>query len=201
MNVYAETNFLLEIAFLQEEYESCEELLRNAKDGKIRLLIPTFSIGECYDVWVRRDRRRDELQTRVEGELREIARSAPYGDIQGESGEFISILTRSASEDKDRLDEILVRALEVVEVISIGADTIKSAINYQRDLGLSPQDSIVYASVLEHLQTSVAGPSCFLNRNANDFLIPEIRAELERYDCRLITSFENGLGFINSRQT
>ena len=201
MNVYAETNFLLEIAFLQEEYESCEEILRHAEDGIIDLFIPAFSIGESYDAWVRRDRRRVELQARLERELNEIARSAPYGDIRAESGEFASVLGRSAREDKARLDDALVRALEVVEVISIGADTIKSAINYQRELGLSPQDSIVYASVLEHLQTGVAGPKCFLNRNANDFLITEIRAELERYDCRLITSFADGLGFIESRQT
>lgn len=201
MNVYAETNFLLEIAFLQEEYESCEEILRHAEDGIIDLFIPAFSIGESYDAWVRRDRRRVELQARLERELNEIARSAPYGDIRAESGEFASVLGRSAREDKARLDDALVRALEVVEVISIGADTIISAINYQRELGLSPQDSIVYASVLEHLQTGVAGSKCFLNRNANDFLITEIRAELERYDCRLITSFADGLGFIESRQT
>ena len=45
MIVYVESNFVLELAFLQEEYESCMELLRLAESRDIHLVLPAFSIG------------------------------------------------------------------------------------------------------------------------------------------------------------
>lgn len=56
MIVYVESNFVLELAFLQEEHESCEELLSLSKSGDIHLVLPTFSIGEPYETWVRRSK-------------------------------------------------------------------------------------------------------------------------------------------------
>ncbi|HEX8213826.1 MAG TPA: hypothetical protein VF584_26905 [Longimicrobium sp.] len=47
MIVYAESNFLLELAYLQEEHESCEEILALAESGRIRLLLPAFAVVEA----------------------------------------------------------------------------------------------------------------------------------------------------------
>jgi len=46
MIVYVESNFVLELAFLQEEYERCLELLRLAESQDIHLVLPAVSIGE-----------------------------------------------------------------------------------------------------------------------------------------------------------
>jgi len=46
MNVYVESNFVLEHALEQEQCESCEELIRLASAGSIRLLVPAFSLAE-----------------------------------------------------------------------------------------------------------------------------------------------------------
>lgn len=43
MIVYVETNFLLELAYLQESSESCEEILRLAKSGLISLVAYSLS--------------------------------------------------------------------------------------------------------------------------------------------------------------
>ena len=201
MNVYVETNFILEMAFLQEEHESCEAILSYAREHKIDLVIPAFSIGEPYETWVRRRRTRSDLQSQLAREMREITRSASYRQIGSESNEYASLLVRSVDEDKQRLDETLVKVLEVSDIIPIELDVVKSAIDYQVNLALPPQDSIVYASVVGHLRSSETGQKCFLNRNSKDFLNPDIQEELRNYECSLITRFAGGLGFINANLT
>jgi len=44
MIIYVESNFVLELAYLQEEHESCEEILNLAQEGKIGLVLPAYSI-------------------------------------------------------------------------------------------------------------------------------------------------------------
>ena len=61
MIVYLESNFVLELAYLQEEHESAEEILKLAEEDRIRLVLPAYSVGEPYDSWVRRSKQRTEL--------------------------------------------------------------------------------------------------------------------------------------------
>ena len=199
MIVYVESNFVLELAFLQEEYESCHDVLSLAESGEIDLVIPAFSIGEPYEVLIRRIKRRVELREQLTAEIRELSRSKPYSNLVQESNDITALLTSSGNEEKQRLDEVLSRILEVADVITIRASTMKSAIESQQSLNLSPQDSIVYASVLDHLSSADSGPKCFLNRNSRDFGNPDIQDELARYECQLIPRFEQGLGFIKAR--
>ena len=54
MIVYVESNFILELAFLRTEHESCTALLDSGESHELRLALPAFSIGETYEGWVRR---------------------------------------------------------------------------------------------------------------------------------------------------
>ncbi|MGB6295983.1 MAG: hypothetical protein WBF90_07325 [Rivularia sp. (in: cyanobacteria)] len=45
MDVYVESNFVLELALLQEQHKSCQELLDLAEIKKIRLIVPAFSLA------------------------------------------------------------------------------------------------------------------------------------------------------------
>jgi predicted nucleic acid-binding protein len=191
-----ESNFVLELAFLQEEYESCNHLIILAESHKIKLVVPAFSIAEPYDVLVRRSRQRTELNRRLADEMHELSRSRPYTEIVEQSREFTRILIQSGEEEKRRLDDALGRILEYAEVIPIGADTLKAAIQFQERLSLSPQDSVVYASVVNHLSSAPADLKCFLNKNSKDFVNPDIKEQLARYNCRLITKFADGLSYI-----
>ena len=56
MNVYVESNFVLELAFLQEQFASCEEILSEAH--RIQLLIPTYSLAEPYEALTTQQKRR-----------------------------------------------------------------------------------------------------------------------------------------------
>ncbi len=79
MIVYVESNFVLELAFLQEEYESCLELLHLAESEAIHLVLPAFSVGEPYEVWVRRSKQRRELRDQLR---RFFKKNFPYEDAE-----------------------------------------------------------------------------------------------------------------------
>jgi hypothetical protein len=195
MIVYVESNFVLELAYLQEEYE----ILKFAEEGKISLVLPAYSVGEPYDAWVRRSKQRTELHERLSRELNELSRSKPYGEMLGEFQEITKTLVQSGEEEKERLDNAVSRILETAVVAPIEREVIKNAIDFQKTRNLSPQDSIVYASVLSHLSgTSVDEPKCFITKNSKDFANPDIYAELESYGCKLLTKFSNGLGYMKS---
>jgi hypothetical protein len=102
--VYIESNFVLELAFLQEEYESCDTIVGLAESHGLELVIPAFSIAEPYDVLVRRAKQRAELQLRLTREIKELARSKPYTEIVAQSKEITTILVQSGEEQKRQLE-------------------------------------------------------------------------------------------------
>jgi predicted nucleic acid-binding protein len=198
MIVYIESNFVLELAYLQEEHESCEHILVLSEEGKIELVIPAYCVGEPYDSWVRRAKQRTELHERLSQEIRELSRSKPYVKSPKEFQDVTKTLVRSGEEEKQRLDNAVSRILETATVIPIERDTIKAAIDLQKTRNLSPQDSIVYASVLSHLSRASDESKCFITKNSKDFANPDIYKDLEDYDCKLLTKFEGGLGYTRS---
>ena len=184
MIVYIESNFVLELALLQEEHRSCDSIVSLADSLTIDLAIPAFSLFEPYEVWRRRTGERTELYERLTQEMGQLARTEPYAKTVEDLGDPASILVRSGNEDKRRLDLTLGRILDCAVVIPLQGETLRDAIQFQGSLGLSPQDSVVYASVIAHLSVASPGPKCFLNRDRKDFSIPDVREELGRYDCR-----------------
>jgi hypothetical protein len=64
---------------------------------------------------------------------------------------------------------------------------------------LTPQDALVYASVLHHLRRYQPQQACFLNRNSKDFDSPDIVEELNQFNCRMIPRFDRGYSFLQSQ--
>jgi predicted nucleic acid-binding protein len=198
MIVYVESNFVLEIAFLREEHAGCATLLELAESGHIDLTLPAFCIGEPYEVWVRRSKGRRELHEKLTTKMQELSRSRPYRESSEELRRLTSFLIKSGEEEKRRLDEALTRILNHAALIPIGLNTITRAIGLQKARSLSPQDSIVYASVLHHLETASPGAKCFITKDSRDFLNPDIESDLTTYDCKLLTRFNDALGYVRS---
>lgn len=198
MIVYVESNFVLEIAFAQEESESCDSILELAESGTIDLYVPAISISEPYEVILRRSRHRADLNRQLAVELKQLSRSRPYAQIVERSQEIVSLLVSSGQDEKVRLESTLSRILGCARVLPIDGTTLGSAIEFQNSLDLSPQDSMVYAAVVNHLNIAPMDDKCFLNRNSRDFLIPDIESQLASLGCRMIPNFAQGLEFIRS---
>jgi len=199
--VCVESNFILELAFLRDEHEACTQLLVLAETHALRLAVPAFSVGETYEALVRRAKQRSDLHNRLRTELGELSRSQPYQHSSTQFEEVTGVLIRSSEDEKRRLDEGLDRILNAADIIPIELRTIRAAIAYQQRRALSPQDSIVYASIVQHLAQSPREAACFVTKNSKDFNNPDIENELQLHNCRLLTRFRDTLGYVQSQAT
>jgi hypothetical protein len=202
MRLYVETNFVLELAFLREQHQACAELLAHAEARRIELHIPAFSVAETYDAWIRRAKQRSELGSRLKSEVVELSRSVPYRGSAKEFHELSNLLTRSSEEEQERVDAALAQVLQVARLIPIEPRTLRLVREFQnQDFKLSPQDLIVYASVISHLEDAGTGEALhgFVTRNTGDFAEPEVRRSLDLRGCRLFTSFVDTLGALLGR--
>ena len=199
MIVYVESNFVLELAFLQEECRQAEEVAKLAESGEIRLTMPAFSGGEPYERMSRRSRDRKALHDRLAIEIQELSRSSPYTDIDDSARELNAILSQSASDEKARLDAVLLRLINVANIIPLDNEALRRSIGYQSQFALSPQDAIVFASVTSHLQSlEPAEEKVFVTKNKNDFVNPDIFDTLSPYNCKLLFNFTDAIGYIQS---
>ena len=80
MNVYVESNFVLELALRQEEFTSCERVLSLCEEGRVRLVVPAYSFAEPYEALTRRERQRKRMKQELDLELEQIARTATYAN-------------------------------------------------------------------------------------------------------------------------
>ena len=198
MNVYVESNFVLELALVQEQHASCEAIVGLAEAGRARLVIPAYSLAEPYETLVRRRRQRKQLKANLDEELRQLSRTATYSQQLGGFEDLTTVLIDSADEEAKRLEQLQTRLLKIVEVIALDAPILAAATRYQLKHDLSPQDALVYASVLSHLARSAAPESCFLNKNSKDFDDPDIVAELKEHNCKLIPRFDDGCEYVRA---
>jgi predicted nucleic acid-binding protein len=198
MIVYVESNFVFELALMREEHSYCKSLLDFAAAQKIILAIPAYSIGEPYETLIRRSKHRKDLHDKLEVELNELSRSQPYEKASQELKESAAFLLKSNEEEERRLGEALNDILEVAKIIPLDAQTVRNAFPLQQSHDLSPQDSIVFASILAHLTGASPQTSCFITKNSRDFVVTPVLADLAKYNCKLLTRFSDGLGFINS---
>lgn len=199
MIVYIETNFVLKVALVQEEQENCNSILSLAEAGIIQLLIPAFSLAEPFETLERRRRQRKQLADSLADEFKQLGRSQPYR-LQTDLHQTVTrFLIESGEEDAQRLVSTRNRILAVADIIPLNKSILLAANQAQAVRGLSPQDAIVYASVIHHLEASASRPTCFLNRNSRDFAASDIEAAFRGYGCKLFFSFERGLRYIKSR--
>ena len=195
MNVYLESNFVLELAFLQEQSASCERILSLGEAGHVRLAVPAYSLAEPYETLVRRQRQRKRTKEALDRELGQIARSAAYEDRLGRFRDLTALLINSADEEARRLEEVRSRLIETADTIPLEASVLAAAAQYQRKHDFSPQDALVYSAVLAHLERDYARPSCFLNKD-KDFDDQDVLEELGGYNCKLFPRFDSGCRYI-----
>jgi hypothetical protein len=199
MIVYVESNFILELAYLQEESNHCEKILQLAEVGKVNLILPAFAIAEPFSAWVGRKRQRQQLHEKLGQELRELGRSEPYARARETFQDVTKALLISSEEEKSRLDGVILRVLDQSYLIPIEASVVKNAIEFQTKYKLSPQDSIIYASVLLHLSDIQNDEKCFITKNSKDFASPDVIQGLLDLGCGLATNFGHGYGIIHKQ--
>lgn len=200
MIVYVESNFVLEYALFQDQYDSCSEMISLAEAGQVRLVVPAFCIAETFEALYRRKSERTRLNAALKEQLALLARTRQYHDSAvAYLADVENLFLDSAESEADRLHEAFTRILSVGEVIPLALGVLSAAIGLRSRLSLEPPDSVVLASVLQHLAVAAPEPRCFLNRDAKGFRAREIREMLSEFGCTLFLSFDGGRDFILSR--
>lgn len=203
MIVYVETNFLLEVAYQQEEHGACATLLTDAARGALDLRVPAFAIAEARLTWRRRAAERTELQQRLQGELRELTRSTEWADLRSQSAALVSALVDSGEAARRRLEAAISEVTTFGRILPLDAETIVQAFEAEDRLSLSAPDALVYAAVVRDAiaadeEARARVPKCFLNRNRKDFDSPDVRDELRSHGCRVLASFADGEAYVRA---
>jgi predicted nucleic acid-binding protein len=198
LNVYVESNFVLELALVQEQHASCERILTLCEAGDIRVVVPAYSIMEPYETILRRHLERKGLKSTLDRELRQLSRTSGYAQRLSGLEASTALLFDSVEEEAQRLEDVRARLLSCATVIALEASVLSRASQHQTRHNLSAQDAIVYASVLSHLGSAEGGAqSCFLTRD-DDFNDPNILEGLRAYSCKLIARFDHGLSYLSA---
>jgi predicted nucleic acid-binding protein len=199
MNVYVESNFVLEHALEQEDCDSCAEIVRLAADGRLNLLIPAFSLAEPHHAIFSKAKARSRLGEDLRAQLGELGRSRPHREIPQTFGTLAAALIERARFEREGVRRAISELVRTAEVIPLDAEVLRAATEMEILYGLSGQDAIVLASVLIHLETHRPTESCFLNRNSKDFDDPNILERLKALDCKFFSTFTPGLAYISAR--
>ena len=195
MIVYVETNFVLELAYLRNTSDNCQGLLDLAADGKISLVVPAFALIEARLAWRSKVARRNRLHSDVRKELGELSRSRPLTDIASQSQAFVAALIDTAEQDRGRLESAVDDLLRQATVLPTESAIVTQARAAEILWDLSPQDSVVCMTVLDHAGRN-KGPKLFVTQNKNDFRVPQIEEELTRHGCKLLVAFDSAEAFV-----
>lgn len=196
-SVFVETNFLLELAFEQEQARACEGLLDLAERGAITLHLPVVCLLEAHkslrDRYREWRRMRDQIKNDIFREgarmasLRERAASVRAG-VDEMVDEYLAEAAR-------RLDAFAAKAEAVCDILPMEPATVAQANRHREELGLALFDAVVLATVVESLRAT-RRDALFITRNSRDFEDPQIRAQLRALSCKLFTSFDSALKHI-----
>jgi predicted nucleic acid-binding protein len=199
MRIFVETNFILELAFMQEEHESCTRILTLCEAGDTDVILPAFCIAESYETLIRRVKRRTQLANELAGELQQLARSAYYRHETDAFQNITGLLARSLRDEDQGLSNALHRLLRVARIIPLDVAVMTSAEEFRSRYRLQPQDAIVCASVLQYLSEYPGDEGCFVNKNRRDFDDPDIVERLAAAGCKILFSFAAGENYARYR--
>lgn len=199
MTVYVESNFVLEHSLQQEECDSCAEIIRLAGNGRITLAIPAFSLAEPHIAIAGKEKVRARLSYELRAQFGELGRSRPHRSVPASFEALASVLITRAEFERDGVRATISEILQSADLIPLDGPILGSAAELQDEFGMSGQDAVVLASVLNHLDAHKPPESCFLNRNAKDFDDPDVLERLATRGCKFFASFTAGSQYLASR--
>jgi predicted nucleic acid-binding protein len=194
INVYVESNFILEILLEQEDKSDCDSILFLAKNAIINLIIPEFAISEVFETVVRNAKNRISLAEKLSYDLNKFGAFYSSEEYTTFTEKIISF-GDSMESMLISLEKLLGNILECAELIPISKDVVLNSFGTNKLK--SPQDSIIYSSVIEHLNKKKSNINCFINKNSKDFDDPDVKKRIKDLDCKAIFQFNTGLRYIN----
>lgn len=197
MIVYVETNFILELTYLQERCESCRAILELAGTGAITLVVPAVCAAEARATWYRRAAERRDFHAALQRQIREISRSEPFRTLIDQSRDVLAALIAGGEESRGRLELTIDRFTSSATMIPLTSDIVAMARWYELAYSLTPQDAVVLASVTAHAETNT-GQKVFVSQDAKGFAHPTVYDALNAVECKVLVNFTDALAYIRN---
>jgi predicted nucleic acid-binding protein len=196
--VYVETNFLLELAYLQERCDSCNEILELSRAGAITLTLPAYSAVEARATWHRRASERRDFHALLQKHIRELTRSEPFRGLTEQSRDIVAALVAGGEESRERLEAAIEMIAQHGRIIPLTSEIVGVARGYELRLSLLPQDAHILASVKSDAEQQT-GPKCFVSQDVKGFANPAVYDDLWTAHCKVLANFQDALAYIRSQ--
>lgn len=199
MNIYCETNFILEIVFAQEQANYCKNIITLCKKNKLHIIIPAYSFAEAIYRIESQIKLQENFKKELNSQINHFSRTPQYTQQIKNFRKLDTFLTQNKEELKSRFEKCRADMVSNAEIIPLDSNTLKTTKSVETEYDLTFQDSIIFTSILSHLQQNSNMPSSFLNRNAKDFNTLEIKSKLNPLNCKIFTDFEKAFHYISSK--
>jgi hypothetical protein len=106
MTAYVESNFVLELALQQEEFDACTAIVELASQGRLVLMVPAFSHAEPHVAIAGKEKARNQLRRDLDAQVRDLARSKPHHTVRTDFAAFVGVW-RTAPNSREMVFGIL----------------------------------------------------------------------------------------------
>lgn len=194
MRVYAESNFVPELALEQASHVACASILSIAEAGGIELALPAYALLEPLETLTRRSREWRDLALQVDAVLGQVRRTASLAkDVEG-----LSTLTVRASKLAfDHVEDLRRRLLNVARIVPVDQAALLEAEKVRVEFGLEHPDAVMLGAILVDLR-SHGDPSLFIDSNTKDFGDQRLKEQLAASGCTFIGHFPHALARIEA---
>ncbi len=126
MDIYVESNFVLQLALQQEGHRSCRDIVDLCERGSARLVIPAFCVPEAHYALVGKQKQRDQLIQAFTTEQGQLLRSERYKDRSEHFDTVRNLLITSIARDSEDFRRCLATVLQATRVIPLDSDLLGS---------------------------------------------------------------------------
>jgi hypothetical protein len=200
MIVLVESNFVLELAFRQEEVAHAERLMEFATQKRMKLVVPGCALFEPFETLVRRRRERNATRDKFRYEVLQLSRSEHFPNLAETSEAVAKIFVESVETEAAGLNNAISRILDCADVIPLTKEVMQHSIRVRDQFEFEPQDAVVFASIDLYLDERGKAESVFANKNSDDFAVPDVEERLGALNCKLLSTFANAADLIEHRR-
>lgn len=200
MNVYIDTNVVLEAVLEQPEHAAVGELLALAEQGSIQLAVPVFVMYELENKLRRLSAMHQNLVVLFRGHAQSLVVANPEmaGEGIAAANRMVDSFLSEEAGAQDRWDSLCSRLAACSQVLPLTAAAMDAAIHLQADTRLHLQDAVVLATVLEDA-LNASGARIIVSRDEGWGADEALRDRLKGCDCELIGSIGGAIRHIRKR--
>ena len=197
MRIFVESNFVLELAFKQEDDSYCQSILQAAEREEHQLYLPAYCLTEVFQTLGTKRIERDEMQRYLEREVKQHLREERVvpTDMSNLLRLATNLLLARTADQTTSLYSLTEKLARIAQIIPLTAAVLQAAPFAQEQYDLTPQDALVFASVKAGLQAEATfEDSLFISRNKGDFGKSNLLEDLRQLRCDYLSSFSAAVG-------